>query len=345
MIEAEREQPRRRSILVTHADEPIGRRLIKTLYHDEDVERILAVGDGPVPSSFDHFLGDRVSYERVDLTRHRPVADLFHSARLREAEVDTVIHLPSHGPPSALGLPIVAGVAHRTAEARLVLQHCLEVLSISNVVALGSAFVYRLAPGNANRLTEDSELDLDPKVPADLRSWIDCDMIFHGEIHNERLGVALLRVPTVVSAGGTVYLSPSLASAMSGPRVRPLGFDPICALVSDKDVARAIRLAVHRRAAGIYNIASHEVLPLSQLARWTGRPSTPVPGPLLSTVARGARFFGWERIGSNLDGPHLRYGFTLDTTRAERELGFRPGYRIGLARAGDGSIQLETSPA
>jgi nucleoside-diphosphate-sugar epimerase len=345
MIEGEGPPEGRRSVLVTHADQPIGRRLVKTLYHDDDVERILAVGEGPPPQSFDRFLGGRVSYERVDLTRHRPVADLFHSARLREAEVDTVVHLPSHGPPAALDLPIVAGVAHRTAEARLVLQHCLEVLSIRNVIALGSAFVYRLAPGNANRLTEESELDLDPKVPADLRSWIDCDMIFHGEVHNERLRVALLRVPTVVSAGGTVFLSPSLASASNGPRVRPLGFDPICALVSDKDVARAIRLAVHRQAAGIFNIASHEVLPLSQLAQWTGRPSTPVPGPLLASVARGARFFGWERIGDNLDGPHLRYGFTLDTSRAERELGFRPGYRISLARAGDGSVQLETSPA
>jgi hypothetical protein len=41
---------------------------------------------------------------------------------------------------------------------------------------------------------------------------------------------------------------------------------------------------------------------------------------------------------------HLRYGFTLDTRRAERELGFRPGYRIGLARAGDGALRLEAAP-
>jgi hypothetical protein len=62
-------------------------------------------------------------------------------------------------------------------------------------------------------------------------------------------------------------------------------------------------------------------------------------------MVRGARLFGMERLGDAMDGPHLRYGFTLDTSRAERELGFRPGYRICLARAGDGSVQLETSPA
>ena len=343
----EDEASRPRNVLVTHADQPIGRRLVKSLYHDDDIDRILALGDGPPPHSFDRFLGgagERVSYKRIDLTRHRPVTDFFHSALLRAAQVDTVVHLPSHGTPSALDLPIVAGVAQRTAEARLVLQHCLEIASIRQVVALGSAFVYRLAPGNANRLTEDSELDLDPRVPADLRSWIDCDMIFHGEIHNQRLSVALLRVPTIVAEGGMVYLSPSLAGT-GGPRVRPLGFDPMCALVSDKDVARAIKLAVHRRAVGIFNVASPEVMPLSELARWTGGASIPIPGPLLNSLVQGARLFGMERLADAMDGPHLRYGFTLDTSRAERELGFRPGYRICLARAGDGSVQLETSPA
>lgn len=334
-------------ILVTHADEPIGRRVVKTLFYDTAVSAIFALGDGPPPRSFDSFLGGgnpRVIYSRVDLAKHRPVSDLFRSSEFRSAEIDTVIYVPRHGAAASENAPLVAGLAERTAESRLVLQHCLETASVQNLVAIGSAFVYRLPPGNANRLDEDSELDLDPDVMPDIRSWIDCDMIFHGEIHNERLRVALLRVPTVVAAGGTVYLSPSLAST-AGPRVHPLGFDPICSLVSDKDVARAIRLAIHREAAGIFNIASHEVLPLSQLARWTGRSSIPVPGNLLRSVARGARLLGMEELGGVLDGPHLRYGFTLDTERAERELGFRPGYRIGLARAGDGSIQLETSPA
>ncbi len=41
-------------------------------------------------------------------------------------------------------------------------------------------------------------------------------------------------------------------------------------------------------------------------------------------------------------GRHLRYGFTLDTRRAERDLDFRPNDHIGLARAGDGALRLET---
>ena len=38
-------------ILVTHADEPIGRRVVKNLYHDPDVEVIFALGSGPRRSS------------------------------------------------------------------------------------------------------------------------------------------------------------------------------------------------------------------------------------------------------------------------------------------------------
>jgi UDP-glucose 4-epimerase len=332
-----------KNVLVTHADEPIGRRVVKTLFHDPGVGRLLAVGEGPPPRAFDRFLAGaepRLSYIRADLARHRPVSVLFHSPGFREAEIDTVVHVPRHGAAADAHAPIVAGVAERTAEARLLLQHCLEANEVTSLVALGSAFVYRLPPGNANRLDEQSDLDLDPDVLPETRSWIDCDMIFHGELHNDRVRVVLLRVPTVVAEGGFVYLNPLLAGP-PGVRLRRLGFDPICALVSDKDVAHAVQAAVQARHPGIYNVAGSEAVPLSLLGRWTGRPSLPVPRALLAAVDRAAQLFGRDGAGANAS--HLRFGFTLDTRRAERELGFRASNRIGLARAGDGSLRLETA--
>ena len=332
-------------VLVTHADEPIGRRIVKTLFHDPEIAHVLAVGNGPSPRPFDRFLGGaepRLSYARADLARHRPVAELFGSPRLREAEIDTIVHVPRHGAPAEASAPLVAGVSERTAEARLVLQHALEATGISSFVAIGSAFVYRLPPGNANRLDESSELDLDPDVAPEARSWIDCDMIFHGELHNDRLRVVLLRVPTVVAEGGFVYLHPLLAGR-PGARMRRLGYDPICALVSDKDVARAVQFAIRSRRPGIYNVAGNEALPLSVLARWTGRAALPVPGAVLGLADRAARLLGREALPGAADAARLRFGFTLDTRRAERELGFRPCNRIGLARAGDGSLRLETA--
>jgi nucleoside-diphosphate-sugar epimerase len=333
-------------ILVTHADEPIGRRVVKNLYHDPEVDVIFALGSGPPPHKFDAYLAGsdpRVTYTRLDLAKHRPVHDLFHSAAFRSAEIDTVVYVPRHGAGAAVAAaPLIGGLSERTAESRLLLQHCLETPAIGNLVAIGSAFVYRLPPGNANHLSEDSELNLDPNVMPEIRAWIDCDMIFHSEVHNDRLRVVLLRVPTVVAAGGYVYLHPSLAGR-PGSRVRALGFDPICALVSDKDVARAVRAAIKTPVSGIFNIAGGEAVPLSMLARWTGHRSIPVPGPLLGMLNATERALGIEsRLGAG-GGEQLRYGFTLDTNRAAAQLGFRSQYRIGLARAGDGALRLETA--
>jgi len=332
-------------ILVTHADEPIGRRVVKNLYHDPDVDLLFLLGSGPLPRQFDAYLAGsepQASYTRLDLAKHRPVHDLFHSAAFRAARIDSVVYIPRHGAGAAVTEPLVAGLSEKTAESRLLLQHCLETPTIRNLVAIGSAFVYRLPPGNANHLSEDSELNLDPTVMPEIRAWIDCDMIFHGEVHNDRLRVVLLRVPTVVAAGGYVYLHPSLAGR-PGSRVRALGFDPLCALVSDKDVARAVRAAIRTPVSGIFNIAGGEAVPLSMLARWTGHRSVPVPGALLGVLDATERALG---VGSHLGaggGAHLRYGFTLNTDRAAAELGFRSQYRIGLARAGDGALRLETA--
>lgn len=329
--------------LVTHADEPIGRRVVKRLFHDDRIDAIFALGDGPPPRAFDRFLaagGPEVTYARVDLARHRSASDFFHSARFRAAEIDTVVHLPRHAPAADVSAPLAGGLSERTAEARLVVQHCLESTSVTSLVALGSAYVYRLHPGNANRLTETSELDLDPGVAPEIRSWIDADMIVHGEVHGDRLRVVLLRTPTVVAAGGFVYLNPALSPR--SPRARVLGFDPICSVISDKDVAGAVLAAVCSRRSGIYNIAGREAVPLSVLARWTGHRTLPLPHTLLSWAGTGAR---WVGLGGRPfpGGDALRYGFTLDTRRAEHDLGFRPGDRIGLARAGDGTLRLETA--
>ena len=154
--------------------------------------------------------------------------------------------------------------------------------------------------------------------------------------------LGLFTTYTVVAEGGYVYMNPSLSGAR-GSRLRALGFDPICALVSDKDVARAVARAVQSDVSGIFNIAGSEAVPLSVLAAWTGRPSVPVPGKLLRWLSPAARALGVESREGPSDGAYLRYGFTLDTRLAETQLGFRSQYRIGLGRDGDGALRVETA--
>lgn len=333
-----------RSVLITHADEPIGRRVVKTLWHDEEIQRIVAVGSGTAPRAFDRFLAGskpRMTWVRVDLARHRSVSDLFRSTAARDSRIDTVVHLPTHLATTVRSRTSPGGVVRRTAEARLVLQHALDGRGIAHFVAVGSAFVYRLAPGNANRLDEQSALDLDPEIAPELRVWTDCDMMFHAEIGNAALRVVLLRVPAVAAAGGAVFMHPLLEGA-AGVRLRPAGFDPICAVIADKDVARAVRAAVHAEQSGAYNVAGEETLPLSVLARWARRPMLAAPAPLVDAATRLVTAAGsrWTLLPPT--GSHARFGFTLDTRRAERDLGFRPGYRVGLGRSPDGRPELET---
>jgi nucleoside-diphosphate-sugar epimerase len=338
-------KPETRRVAVTHADQPLGQRLVKRLCHDDAVSIIHAIGTGPRPRSFLRFVSrgnGRLRYTQVDLTRHRSVGDFFHSAPVRHDGIDTVIHLPDMGSDDDPRRPTLSRVPSRTTEARLVLQHCLEGRTIRQLIALSSAFVYRLTPGNANCLSEESELDLDPDLPAETRSWVDCDMLLHGEVYNEQLDVAVLRVPTVVAQSGALLMSPVLPAGPL-PAFRALGFDPMCALVADRDVCSAIRLTMHKRRAGVFNIAGRESLPLSVLVSGAGGLSLPVPGTLLRGAATAARLFGAEGLSSALEGPHVRFGFSLDTRRAETQLGFRPGYRIGLGRGDDGQPRIEAS--
>ncbi|RIL04605.1 MAG: hypothetical protein DCC71_13405 [Proteobacteria bacterium] len=316
-----------KSVLVTHADLPLGRRIAKVLWHDARVDRIVALGEGGMPRAFAGWRSGaaaRLVYERVDLARQRAVSELFRSKRMRVLTIDSVVHVPPHGAAQD-GPPLAGRVAPRTAEARHLLHFASESRTIRRLVAIGSAFVYRLAPGNANHLTEASPLDLEPDVDALRRAWIDCDMLFHAAAAGTRLQVALLRVPTVVASGGYVYLHPGLEGA-AGVRLRPLGFDPLCPVIADKDVALAVRAALACDRTGVFNVAGRDAVPLSVLGRWTGRPCLPVPGALL----RGASA-----------GPQLRYGMSLDTRRAAEQLGFEPRYRVGVARAGDGALRLE----
>jgi nucleoside-diphosphate-sugar epimerase len=343
-------EPGRLNVLVTHADSPIGRRLIQRLFRDPSVHSILAAGTGAPPPSFDTLFthaDGRLSYRCVDLTDRESTEDLFRATGTAGERMDAVVHIPlrTAAPPhdrdpaplplasrmqSLLQWPGAASeqvAARRTAEARSVSQLCLESTSVRHLIALGSAYVYRLTPGNANRVSEACELEPNPQTP-ELRSWVTCDALFRAKRPRSRLQITLLRVPTVVSSDGTLLFSPLLGSI--GMLGLPWGFDPLCPLVSDHDVVSAVLVAVRTRVGGIFNIASREALPLSTVVRGAGRSSLPAPGFLVRLVELANAAGG----GGGPEPRMLRHGFTLDTNRAQQELAFEPSYQIGQGPAG-----------
>ena len=70
----------------------------------------------------------------------------------------------------------------------------------------------------------------------------------------------------------------TLCAFARGPRVPSiLGFDPLFQFMHERDVARAISLALARKIRGVFNVAGPQPVPLSVLIRETGRRPFPLP--------------------------------------------------------------------
>lgn len=313
-----------RRVLVTHLDSAIGRRLTKTLYHDPDVELVLGVGTGPSPSFVEAYR-EKCAYQRLDLAKARHMNSFFKSERFARARLNSVIHLPFVD--DRVGERIPGNVPSLVSETRRLVEECKKRRSIERFVYLSSAFVYRPEPGNAHFVAEDQLLGFEAGDDPRVRAWIDADLICQGELNHFRLKLTILRAATIVTEAGDFLNSPPLERGD-----RPLGYDPLISLVADRDVARALVLALHSDRPGIYNIAGGGVFACSNL-RNDGRHigPLPVPGVLSSAVSLlGQTLRGRFRRDSGLH----RYGLVVNTSLAHEILGFEPVYRVEVRGRG-----------
>ena len=311
-----------RRVLLTHLDSTVGRRLVKSLYHDPEVGLVLGVGTGPPPSFLDPYR-DKCFYERIDLAKARHLAHFVRSERFLRARLDSVIHLPFTSELDSEHIP--GNVPTLVSETRRLLEECRKQSAIERFVYLSTAFVYRAEPGSGNLVSENEALGFDPGGSPHVRSWIDADLICQGELKSPELEMTILRSATIVGDGGRFHLSPPLENPAA-----VLGYNPMLSVVADRDVARAIVLALHADRPGIYNVAGREVFPRSEL-----RPAPSRIGPLpVPRVVAGTLALLASARRSGREGALDRYGIVLDTARAQEELGFEPLYRIELRGAG-----------
>jgi UDP-glucose 4-epimerase len=102
-----------------------------------------------------------------------------------------------------------------------------------------------------------------------------------------------------------------------------IGYDPPIQLIHYDDCIEAMVLATRRGPGGAYNIAAPGNEPLSTLLDHAGK----LHAPLLPPLGLGAAAFGIRKAGIAFLSPQLldllRWGRTLSTTKAARELGFR----------------------
>jgi UDP-glucose 4-epimerase len=105
------------------------------------------------------------------------------------------------------------------------------------------------------------------------------------------------------------------------------GFDPMVQLIHEEDAARAMALALRPGVRGVYNVVGPGELPLSAVLRELGRQPLPIPHLVARPILD--KLFQWRLASfpsNELD--HLQFLCTVDGSRAERELGFRPSYTL-----------------
>jgi UDP-glucose 4-epimerase len=101
------------------------------------------------------------------------------------------------------------------------------------------------------------------------------------------------------------------------------GYDPSLQLIHRDDCVAAMVLATKRGPAGAYNIGAAGVEPLSKLLDSVGK----LHAPLLPPIGLGLAAFAVRKAGVAFLSPQLldllRWGRSLSTAKAARELGFR----------------------
>jgi UDP-glucose 4-epimerase len=129
------------------------------------------------------------------------------------------------------------------------------------------------------------------------------------------LVTSVLRICYTLGATGTG----TLCTFARGPRVPfILGFDPLFQFIHERDVARALVLALEKKLRGVFNVAGPQPVPLSLLVRETGRTPMPIP-EFLFNLLMGR--FGLPRLPPGAL-EHIKYPVVIDGAAFRVATGF-----------------------
>ena len=295
-----------RVVLVTGAARHLGGLMVRSLVRDPAVDRVVGVDVVPPRRPL---LG--AEFVRADI--RNPVIGRV----LNSAGVDTVVHMGVIATPQQAGGRTAMKDINVIGTMQL-LAACQKSESVSRLVVKSTSSVYGAGPRDPALFTEG----MSPKHPP-TSGWAKDSVEVEGYVRGfarrrPDVEVSILRLANVIG--------PRVETAMTAYFTLPviptvLGFDARLQFVHEDDSIAALHRAVTAPATGVFNIAGDGVLALSQAVRRTGRPTLSVPGALLGVVGRALAptrlvDFTSEQVR------FLTYGRAIDTSRAQRELGF-----------------------
>jgi UDP-glucose 4-epimerase len=293
------------AVLVTGVCGRLGKLLVRELHR---TDRVVGVDRRP--------FADRpkdIVHHQIDM-RRKKMKDIFRGRDIRAVVHLGVLHDPRRSDSDRHSWNIVA------------FQKLLDYMSqyeVPKLVVLSGANVYGPQANNPQFLTEDAPL-LGAQHFGGMRDLVELDMLAQSFFwKHPNTETVVLRPCHIV---GRVHNAASNYLRLERP-VQVMGFDPMMQLVHEKDVVRAIELALRPGVRGIFNIRGPGEMPLSHLIRKAGGRPRLVPSPL----AKVALDQLWKLRLSNFPSQeldHLRYVCMVDDSRARTELGYEPAHSI-----------------
>jgi len=299
---------KKRRILVTGVARWWGALVVQRLVDDPDVAEVIGI-DIREPR---YDLG-RADYLKLDI-RHSLIGKL-----VRAVGIDTVVHTLTRvdsfdlDPRRAHEMNVIGTLN--------LLAGCAGADSpVKRFVLKSSGHVYGSRSDLPTNLREDHRLDSNSKHQF-VRDIVEVES-YVSDFADRNPGIDLL----------TLRFSNSLNPNEPQPLARYLdlefvptvaGYDPILQLIHRDDCVEALYLATKRGPAGAYNISAQGAEPLSALLDAAGKLHAPVLPPIgLELTAIALRRAGLASLSPQLMDL-LRWGRTISTAKAARELRFR----------------------
>ena len=300
-----------RRVLVTGVARWWGARLVQRLLEEREVEEVIGI-DTSEPR---YDLG-RADFLRLDI-RHSLIGKL-----VRAVGIDTVVHTGTtidsfdldprraHETNVIGTLNLLAGCAGGDSPVR-------------HLVLKSSAHVYGCRHDLPAYLREDRRQAAD-SPHAFVRDIVEVESYLTDfAVRNPAVRIVILRFANSLNAQEPQPLARYLDLEIV-PTVA--GYDPVLQLVDSDDCILALRQAVFAGGSGTYNVASPRPQPLTAILDAAGKLHAPLLPPVGTSLATAAL----NRLGIAFLSPQLidllRWGRTLSTARAERELRFRPRF-------------------
>jgi UDP-glucose 4-epimerase len=195
---------------------------------------------------------------------------------------------------------------------------------VRKAVLKSSTAVYGARPSNSAFLDEDHPLRGSRRYGT-IRNLVEIER-FCRDFRRQapELILTILRFPGIV---GPTADTPMTCFLKGRRTPTMLGFDPMMQIIHEDDVMEALSHAALNDAAGAFNVAATDVLPLSKIRGLAGKPSFAVFH--LFAYWGGGR---WRTVDQQLEHylpmepDYLRFPWVGDLRRMREELGFEPHY-------------------